>query len=182
MDRNTDNEIIELFKNEATKNQAFTMLVEKYKRSVYWIIRRIVLNHHDADDVLQNTFIRIWQGLDSFRGDCKLFSWMYRIAYNESITFLRAKQQNLSLSDPEFTQYLINNLSDDLNDDCTELEENLQKAILQLPVKQRMVFNMRYYEHLSYERLSEIFGNPVGTLKSTYHSAIKKIEKFLNSK
>jgi RNA polymerase sigma-70 factor (ECF subfamily) len=146
---------------------------------LYWHIRTIVKLHEDTDDVLQNTFIKVFKNIKTFKGDSKLFSWMYRIATNESITFLNKKAKKMKLSDQELNDFLIDSLESDVYFEGSEIQLQLQKAIDRLPQQQKTVFNMRYFEDIPYEEMSEILGSSVGALKSNYHHARKKVEKFL---
>jgi len=173
----TDNELIELFRSADKKHYAFNLLVRKYREKIYYFVRRMVISHDDADDVVQNIFIKVWNNLESFREDSKLFTWLYRIAVNESLTFLKNKQLRsyLSLSSPEAS--MLNTLQDDNFFDGTEINKRLREAIIRLPKKQQAVFNMRYYDDLSYDQMSEILGTSVGALKASYHFAVKKIEQ-----
>ncbi len=172
----TDNELVELFRNADKKHYAFNLLVRKYQEKIYYFVRRMVINHDDADDVVQNIFIKVWNNLENFREDSKLFTWLYRIAVNESLSFLKSKQLRsyLSLTSPE--AMMVKALHDDIYFDGSEIQRRLTKAILSLPKKQQLVFNMRYYENLSYDQMSEILGTSVGALKASYHFAVKKIE------
>lgn len=175
--RLSDRELLDLFRDENTRRKAFTLLVKQYQQKVYWVIRRMVVDHDDADDVLQNTLIKVWKGLPFFREDSKLFSWIYRIAYNESVSFLKSKKRDLGLSADAFCDYLENIIDDNKAVSSEEIEARLQKAILCLPEKQRMVFHLRYYDEMPYEEMSEVFGTSVGSLKASFHLAVKKIEK-----
>lgn len=162
-----------------TQNQAFEKLMQLYQKPLYNHIRNIVLNHDDSDDVLQNTFIKIYKNLTNFKGESKLFSWMYRIASNEAITFINQKSKRNGTTSEALQTKLINNLQSDVYFDGDEIQIKLQKAILQLPEKQQLVFKMKYFEELKYEEISEILGTTVGALKASYHHAIKKIEQFV---
>ncbi len=139
----------------------------------------MVIDHDDADDVVQNTFIKVWKGLPFFREDAKLFSWIYRIAYNETVSFLKSKKRDLGLSANAFCDHLENIVDDNKSINCEELEVKLQKAILDLPKKQQMVFHLRYYDEMPYEEMSEVLGTSVGSLKASFHIAVKKIEKIM---
>lgn len=174
-----DQDLLALFKDPTTKEQAFTGIIKKYQEKLYWHIRRIVITHEDADDVLQNMFIKIWKGLENFREDSQLYTWLYRIATNESLTFLnREKKRNLvSLSDDE--NGLSNKLKSDSHFDANKLEWKLQLAIQSLPEKQRLVFNLRYYQEMPYEEMSHVLETSEGALKASYHHAAKKIENFI---
>lgn len=162
------------------QQKAFEQLVNYYSERLYWQIRKMVLSHEDANDLLQNTFIKAWMNIDLFRGDAKLSTWLYKIAVNETITFLNKQrtQNNISMDDEDL--YLQEKLETDSYFDGDAAELKLQKAILTLPEKQRLVFNMRYFEEMPYEEMSEIVGTSVGALKASYHHATKKIEEFLN--
>lgn len=174
-----DARILEKFADNRTKDEAFTLLLNKYQERIYWHVRRYVLDHDDADDLVQDIFIKIWNNLDKFRADAKLYTWIYRIATNESITFLNKKKQMLSVSlNEESSSYLIDTLTQSSYFDANKAELKLQKALLTLPDKQRLVFNMKYFEDLKYDEISEILGTSVGALKTSYHFAVKKIEKY----
>lgn len=177
----TDEEIITMYKNVETKNMAIHSMINQYQVKLYWHIRRIVIDHDDTDDVLQNTFIKAWKGLENFKGDSKLYTWLFRIGTNESISFLRQKHSNLSSIHP-IEYHLSNTLSSDPYFKADEIQLKLQKAILSLPEKQRIVFNMRYYDEMPYEKMSEVLETSVGALKASYHIAAKKIEEQLLNK
>lgn len=172
--------ILELL-NPKTQNQAFQKLLSTYQKPLYNHIRNIVLNHDDSDDVLQNTFIKIFQYLKNFKGDSKLFSWMYRIATNEALTFLSQKAKMNGISTEALQNKTIDNLKADVFFDGNEIQLKLQKAIAKLPEKQQLVFKMKYFEELKYEEISGILGTSVGALKASYHHAVKKIETFVTS-
>lgn len=174
-------EFIEKMKEPASKRQAFSSLVDAFQEKVYWKVRKIVIDHDDANDVTQDIFIKVWQNLDKFRADSKLYTWIYRIAVNESLTFIKKKrkQNQISLED---NQLLVASFDKGVKSgyiDGDEIELKLQKAILELPDKQRLVFDMRYFDKLSYEDIAEITGTTVGGLKATYHVATKKVEQYL---
>jgi len=177
----TDKEIIELFRIADKKHYAFNLLVRKYQEKIYYFVRRMVISHDDADDLVQNIFIKVWNNLDSFREDAKLFTWLYRIALNETLSFLKNRQLRswLSLSSPEAT--MLRSVHDDNYFDGTEIQKRLREAIIRLPKKQQAVFNMRYYDDLSYAEMSEILGTSVGALKASYHFAVQKIEEFVTN-
>jgi len=164
--------------NEKTQNVAFQELVRLYQKPLYNHIRTIVLSHDDADDVLQNTFVKVFQYLKNFKGESKLFSWMYRIATNEAITFINAKAKRNGISGEALLEKQASNLEADAFFDGNEIQLKLQKAIHTLPEKQQLVFKMKYFEELKYEEISEILGTSVGALKASYHLAVKKIESF----
>ena len=164
-----------------TQNIAFKKLVQQYQKPLYVQIRNIVLNHDDADDVLQNTFVKVYQNLSKFKGESKLFSWMYRIATNEAITHLNSKARRNGNTTEEFQQKQIDKLTADIDYDGNEMAITLQKAVATLPEKQQLVFKMKYYQELKYEEISEILGTSVGALKASYFHAVKKIESFVNN-
>jgi len=172
-------QLLKQLKSEAHKNQAFKVLLELNKERLYWHIRNIVKSHDDADDVLQNTFIKVFKNIDNFKGDSKLFSWMYRIATNESITFVNKKAKRLQVSNEEVQQLVLNNLTSDVYFEGTDIQLKLQSAIATLPKKQQLVFNMKYFEDLKYKEMSEILETSEGALKASYHIASKKIEAYL---
>lgn len=174
-----DLELLQNFKDPATKERAFTAIVKKYQEKLYWHIRRMVVDHEDANDVLQNMFIKVWKGLENFREESQLYTWLYRIATNESLTFLtqQKKRSSVSLSDVE--NGLSNKLKSDSNFDANKLEWKLQLGIQKLPEKQRLVFNLRYYDEMPYEEMSRVLETSEGALKASYHHAAKKIEEFI---
>ena len=165
--------------NPKTQNIAFKKLLLDYQRPLYNHIRNIVLNHDDADDVLQNTFVKVFQYLKDFKGESKLFSWMYRIATNEAITFVNQKAKRNGTTSEAMQTKIVDNLKADAYFDGNEIQIKLQKAVSILPEKQQLVFKMKYYEELKYEEISDILGTSVGALKASYHHAVKKIEEFV---
>ena len=175
-----EQQIVEQLRDVSHREAAFTQLVEHYKEQLYWQIRRMVLSHDDADDVLQNTFIKAWMGLDGFRGDAKLSTWLFRIANNETLNFLERKRQSLSLDD-EATVGVAARLESDPYFDGDETERQLQEAIASLPDKQRQVFNLKYFDEMKYEEMSVLLGTSVGALKASYHHAVKKISVFFQA-
>jgi RNA polymerase sigma-70 factor (ECF subfamily) len=178
-----DSEILNKFDQANTRNEAFSLLLNKYQQRIYWHIRRMVINHDDADDIVQDVFIKVWKNLANFRSDSQLYTWIYRIASNECISFLNRKKirNSVSLDDSE-GKYLLETLADCPYFDGDKAQMKLQKALLTLPEKQRLVFNMKYFDDLKYEEISEILGTSVGALKASFHIAVKKIEhSLLNS-
>lgn len=172
-----EREVLELLQEESTQRKGFEMIVSQYSEQLYWQIRRIVLSHEDANDLLQNTFIKAWTNIDYFRAEAKLSTWLYRIALNECLTFLNKQRANMvAIDDPEAIG--VQNLESDSYFSGDRIQLLLQKALLSLPEKQRMVFNLKYYQEMKYEDMSDIFGTSVGALKASYHHAVKKIEKF----
>jgi RNA polymerase sigma factor (sigma-70 family) len=176
-----DSELLVEFRNPSTKEKAFTSIIKKYQERLYWHIRRMVVEHEDANDVLQNVFIRVWNGLMNFKEESQLYTWLYRIATNESLTFLEnlKKRSAVSLSDVE--SGLENKVKADKYFDPNKLEWKLQVAIQQLPEKQRLVFSLRYYDELPYEEMSRILDTSEGALKASYHHAVKKIEDYIRN-
>ncbi|WP_396191653.1 RNA polymerase sigma factor [Flavobacterium sp.] len=176
-----EKDFIEELLNPKTQNVAFQKLMREYQRPLYNHIRNIVLNHDDTDDVLQNTFIKVFQYLNGFKGDSKLFSWMYRIATNEAITFINNKAKRNGTTSEAMQTKIVENLKADEYFDGNEIQIKLQKSIALLPEKQQLVFKMKYFEELKYEEISEILGTSVGGLKASYHHAVKKIEEYMNT-
>jgi len=174
-----DNELLILFRSPETKEKAFTQIVKKYQERLYWHIRRLVVGHDNANDVLQNVFIRVWKGLENFREDSQLYTWLYRIATNESLSFLdqQKKKSSVSLSDVE--SGLSNKVMAEEHFDASKMEWKLQLAIQQLPDKQRVVFTLRYYDEMPYEEMSQVLETSEGALKASYHHAVKKIEEYI---
>ena len=179
MTKLADSDILELFKQSDGKEQALSALISKYQQKLYWHIRKIVIDHDDTDDVLQNTFIKIWKGLEGFKGDSQLYTWLYRIATNEALTFLRQKQKQNTTSLHPIEYSLSKSLESDVYFKGDAIQLKSQQAILTLPEKQRIVFNMRYFDEMPYEQMSEVLETSVGALKASYHLAAKKIEEHL---
>jgi len=175
----TDKELLSIFREKESQHYAFNLIVRKYSERLYWQIRKLVITHDDADDVLQNTFVKVWKGLDSFREDSQLFTWLYRIATNEALTFLNQKKRRFFIPWTDVERQMANTLESDEYFSGDELQKKLQQAILTLPEKQRVVFNLKYFEEMQYEEMSAILGTSVGALKSSYHYAVKKIEIYL---
>lgn len=176
-----DKKLVSDLKNPETQNAAFGQLIKLYQKPLYNIIRNIVLNHDDTDDVLQNTFIKIFKNIENFKGESKLFSWLYRIASNEAITFIKQKAKMHRQTSEEFLQRETEKLTADEYFDGNEIQVKLHKAISLLPEKQQLVFKMKYFEELTYEDISEITETSVGALKASYHHAVKKIEDYINN-
>ena len=174
-----ERDLISELKNPLTQEKAFRELMALYKERLYWHIRKIVISHDDADDVLQNTFIKVYKNIDKFNADSKIYSWMYRIATNESITFInkRAKMRQVDVN--ELQGEMIQNLESDVYFDGDEIQLKLQKAVATLPQKQQLVFNMKYFDNMKYQDISDVLETSVGALKASYHHAVKKIEKYI---
>ncbi|NER12012.1 sigma-70 family RNA polymerase sigma factor [Leptobacterium flavescens] len=173
--------LIQQLKNKETQSKAFRLLVGTYKEKLYWHIRRMVLNHDDTDDVLQNTFIKVFRNIQNFKGESALYSWIYRIATNESISFLNSRAKKYGISNEELQSKMLDRLEADVYFEGNDIELKLQRAIASLPEKQRIVFNMKYFEEMKYEDISEVLDTSVGALKASYHHATKKIEEYLLS-
>ena len=180
-DELSDSELLKKFRIEGTRNYAFHLLVTKYQKRVYWQVRRIIIDHDDANDVVQNVFIKVWKNLDGFKETSQLYTWLFRIATNESLTFLKQKRATLYMPFEGVERGLARKLTDDNFFSADEIEKKLQNAILTLPEKQRIVFNMRYYDETPYEQMAEILETSVGALKASYHHAVKKVEDFLKN-
>lgn len=176
-----EKEFIQQLLNPKTQNEAFQQLLRTYQKPLYNHIRNIVLNHDDTDDVLQNTFIKVFENLNKFKGESKLFSWMYRIATNEALSFLNQKARKSGISSETLQSKAIDNLTSDVYFDGNEIQIALHRAIATLPEKQQLVFKMKYFQELKYEEISEILGTSVGALKASYHHAVKKIESQLTT-
>lgn len=174
-----EKEFIQNLLNPKTQNEAFQKLLLSYQRPLYNHIRNIILDHDDTDDVLQNTFIKVFKNLKNFKGESKLFSWMYRIATNEAITFINKRAKLNGTTSKTLQSKIVENLEADSHFDGNAIQLKLQKAIVNLPEKQQLVFKMRYFEEIKYEEMSEILGTSVGALKASYHHAVKKIEIFM---
>jgi RNA polymerase sigma-70 factor (ECF subfamily) len=175
----SDTELLVQFRDPATKERAYTAIIKKYQEKLYWHIRRMVVDHDDANDVLQNVLIRVWKGLENFREDSQLFTWLYRIGTNECLTFLEQQKKKAAVSLSDVETGLSNKIKADQNFDANKLEWKLQLAIQQLPEKQRVVFSLRYYEEMPYEEMSRVLETSEGALKASYHHAVKKIEDYI---
>jgi len=172
--------LVHALQNPATQEAGFKILIKEYQQPLYWHIRKIVFDHEDADDVLQNTYIKVFKNIKNFKGESKLFSWMYRIATNEALTFIKQKSRKLGLSLNEFNEKQVNQLEADVYFEGDAIALKLQLAVANLPEKQRLVFNLKYYEELKYDEISEILETSVGALKASYHHAVKKIKNELD--
>lgn len=174
-----DSELLVLFREPSSREKAYTAIVKKYQERLYWHIRRMVVGHDDANDVLQNVFIRVWNSLENFREDSKLYTWLYRIATNECLTFLEQQKRKASVPLGDVEEGLSNQVRADRDFDASKIEWKLQLAIQRLPEKQRLVFNLRYYDEMPYEEMSRVLETSEGALKASYHHAVKKIEDYL---
>lgn len=175
----SDQELLLQFRDPGTKERAFEGIIKKYQEKLYWHIRRLVIDHEDANDVLQNIFIKVWKGLEGFREESQLYTWLYRIATNESLTFLNSKKKvsSISLDDEDYSPAY--KLKSDPHFDANKLEWKLQMAIQSLPEKQRLVFSLRYYDEMPYVKMSKVLETSEGALKASYHHAAKKIEDYI---
>ncbi|AHF15719.1 RNA polymerase sigma factor [Niabella soli] len=174
-----DEEIMAAFRNPVTKEMAFSAIVKKYRERLYWHVRRLVVVHEDADDVLQNVFIKSWKGLENFREDSSLYTWLYRISTNESLTFLQSKKRRRAISSGHEENELIAQIKAEPQFDERKIEWKLQLAIQQLPEQQKLIFNLRYFDEMPYQKMSQLLGVTEGSLKASYHHAAKKVEKYL---
>jgi RNA polymerase sigma-70 factor (ECF subfamily) len=174
-----DQTLLQLFRQSENKELAFTSIIKKYQERLYWHIRRLVISHDDANDVLQNVSIKIWKGLANFREDAQLFTWLYRIATNESLSFLAIQKKRKAVDFDDISNYLAEKLSAEKDFDGNKLEWKLQLAIQKLPEKQKLVFQLRYYDEMPYEKMSRILDTSEGALKASYHHAAKKIEDYI---
>ena len=174
-----DAEILQKFSVEKTRNESFNLLLNKYQQKIYWHIRRLVIDHDDADDLVQETFVKVWKNLANFRNDSQLYTWIYRIATNESITFLNRKKLKNNVSLDDVSGELAEQLVESAYFDGDKIQRKLQEAILTLPEKQRIIFNMKYFDDMKYDEISAILGTSVGALKASFHIAVKKIESIL---
>lgn len=177
----SDAELLALFRKDESRNYAFNLLVRQYQRRLYAFIRRMVTDHDEAQDVLQNVFLKAWTGLDGFRADSQLYSWLYRIAHNESLNHLRKMKRGLFVSEDSVVERLTTTLDSSEHFSGDAIQRKLQHAVMRLPAKQRAVFTMKYFEEMKYETMSEVTGTSVGALKSSYHIAVKKIEEWLTT-
>lgn len=177
----SDEELLALFAKEESRHYAFNLIVRKHQRRLYSSVRRMVTDHDETQDVLQNIFIKAWHGLANFRGDAQLFSWLYRIAHNESITHLNRMKRGLFTSDEAVTERLVSTLDSNEHFNGDLIQQKLQRAVMRLPTKQRAVFNMKYFDEMKYEEMSRVTGTSVGALKASYHIATKKIEEWITA-
>ncbi len=179
--QNSEYQFISRLQDDSSSEEAFRELISVYKERLYWHIRNMVKDHDDTDDILQNTFLKVYKNIGKFKGDSKLYSWMYRIATNESITFLNKKAKRQKISSEELQNQIIGNLESDVYFEGSEIQIKLQRAITTLPEKQQQVFNMKYFEELKYREMAEILDTSEGALKASYHHAVKKIEEYLKT-
>lgn len=177
----SDKELLAQFRIEATRNKAYSAIIRRYQKRLYWHIRRMLVDHDDTDDVLQNTFIKAWKGLENFKEDAQLYTWLYRIATNETLTFIKQRKAELFVRFGDVEYNMAGKFEDDNYFKGDEIQKKLQLAIQTLPEKQRLVFNMKYFEEMKYEDMSQVLDTSVGALKASYHHAVKKIEAFIRS-
>jgi RNA polymerase sigma factor (sigma-70 family) len=178
-DQASDHILVASFKDEKLKDAAFTQLVRKYQERLYWHIRRMVVEHEDTNDILQNVFIKVWRNLGEFREESNLYTWLYRIGTNEALTFIDQQKKRASVPLGDNDELFSNKLTSQRDFDPNKIEWKLQQAILALPEKQKLVFNLRYYDEMPYEEMAGVLGTSVGALKASYHHAVKKVEAFL---
>lgn len=181
MEHYSDEKLLDLFQNSDNRNYAFNLLVKKYQERLYWHIRRMVTDHEDTNDLMQEVFVKVWIALPDFRGDSKLFTWLYRIATNETLSFLKKKKRWDFLPWNDVENVMAKNLENDSGFSGTQIQHKLQKALIRLPEKQRVVFHLRYYDEMKYEEMSKILDTSVGALKASYHHAVKKVEDQLKN-
>lgn len=174
-----DSELLLMFRESASREKAYTAIIRKYQERLYWHVRRMLVDHDDSNDVLQNVFIRVWNGLDNFREDARLYTWLYRIATNECLSFIDQKKKRSAVPFSDVEEGLSNQIRADKDFDANKIEWKLQLAIQKLPEKQRVVFNLRYYDEMPYEEMSRVLETSEGALKASYHHAVKKVEDFL---
>ncbi len=179
MEHYTDEYLLELYKQSGNPNYAFNLIVKKYQEKIYWHLRRLVIDHEDTNDLVQEVFVKAWKALGNFRSESGLFTWLYRIATNEALTFLKRKRLRYFLPWNDVEDVLSNKIDTGTFFSGNEIQKKLQKAILKLPEKQRIVFNLRYYDEMKYEDMSAVLDTSVGALKASYHHAVNKIEKYL---
>jgi len=175
----SDKELMGLFRIPESCEKAFNLIVKKYQEKLYWHIRKLLIDHNDTDDILQNTFIKVWAGLENFREDSALYTWLYRVATNEALSFLKSKKRRFLVPLVDVEKQLASTLENDGYFNGDELQLTLQKALLILPEKQRVVFNMKYFDEMKYEDMAAILETSVGALKASFHHAVKKIEKYI---
>ena len=175
-----DKELLEKLRSDETRTYGFNLLVREYQERIYWHIRKMVIDHDDSDDLVQEVFIKVWKNIDKFRADAQLYTWIYRIATNECLTFLDKKKRRYFLPIGDVEGELLKKMDNSPHVDGDEIQMKLQKALLKLPNKQRLVFNMKYFDDMKYEDIAEITGTSVGALKASYHHAVKKIEENIN--
>ncbi len=175
----SDEEILARFRDKEGRNYAFNLLVRKYEKKLYWVIRRLVIDHDDANDLAQNVWVKVWENLENFKAESQLYTWLYRISANEALTFLSRKKKRMMLKLEDVDKQLSAKVEHDMGMNGDEIQVKLQKAIISLPAKQRLVFQMRYHDEMPYEEMSKVLGTSVGALKASYHHAAKKIENYL---
>jgi len=177
----SDEYILLLIHDKNSKNYGFSLLVQKYQEKIYWLVRHMLIDHDDSNDTVQDVFIKVWNNIQNFREDSQLYTWIYRIATNEALSVLRKKKNLFFLPIINVEKKLLESLADDNYFSGDQIQRKLQEAILKLPPKQRLIFNMKYFDALKYEEIAEITGTSVGALKASFHLAVKKIEKYLTS-
>lgn len=176
-----DNILLQLFEDESAREAAYTALIRKYQQKLYWHIRRMVINHDDTDDILQLVFIKVWRNLNKFKGNSSLYTWLYRIATNETLTWLDKEKKRRSISIDSNEGMMAKQLEAEKGFDINKLEWQLQRAIQSLPEKQRVVFTLRYYDEMPYDEMAQVLDTSAGALKASYHHAVKKVEEYIKS-
>jgi len=175
----SDEEILERFRDKESRNYAFNLLVRKYHKKLYWVVRRLVIEHDDTNDLVQNVWVKVWENLENFKAQSQLYTWLYRISANEALTFLSKKKKRFFVNIEDVDQQLSEKAEHDMGMSGDDIQVKLQKAIILLPEKQRLVFQMRYYDEMPYEEMSKVLQTSVGALKASYHHAAKKIENYI---
>ncbi len=179
MGLSSEQDILALIATRGTREKGYRQLVDRYQERIYWQVRKMVLSHDDTHDVVQNVFIKVYKGISSFKGDSKLSTWLFRIAYNESVTFLNKRARQLKVTDQELADRMVSNLEADVHFTSSEVELALQKALASLPARQKQIFNLRYYDEIKFKDIAEILDLSEGAVKSSYHIAAKKIESHI---
>ncbi|GAB4346555.1 MAG: RNA polymerase sigma factor [Flammeovirgaceae bacterium] len=179
----TDNQLTEIFNTTEKKDEVFTEIMHRYQERIYWLIRKMVLTHEDADDLTQDVFVKVYHKLNEFKGNAQLYTWLYRIAVNHTLTFIEREKRKIYFEDNEMLEQMLSEkIEQEMDNDAEEMDKLLQLAISNLPEKQRIVFLMRYYDEMEYKQISEILGTSEGSLKASYHHAVKKIEEFVKAR
>ncbi len=181
MENINDSELLSLLADPESRNQAFNTIVKKYSKQLYFHVRRMVIDHDDADDIIQDSFIKAYTKIENFRSESSIYTWLYKIATNTTLNFLAKKKRSVTFSALSYEDSLVDKIESDTFFDGDSLQKDLQKAVLMLPEKQRLVFNMKYFDEMKYEDISEILGTSVGGLKASYHHAVTKVEKHINN-
>lgn len=182
-ENHSDEQLIEIFNTTDRKDEVFTQIMYRYQERIYWLIRKMVLSHDDADDLTQDVFVKVYHKLSDFRGHSKLYTWIYRIAVNHTLTFIEREKRKVHFEDDSALEHILSDkIEQEMHHEAEEMDKLLQLAISSLPEKQRAVFLMRYYDEMEYKQIAEITGTSEGALKASYHHAVKKIEEFVKAR